>query len=228
MPPFPRQSKKKWRIIPLESKFQVLDPEDLVSKSEAALLLEISPSRLSQYIGEGFLIPVGDGMRAKLKYGDVIDFKNSGKIKRQTKSFRSGSPGGNPIKDRVVFKENKEPPPPLPPRSKKLSEERTNLEDFRNSDGGWDIELLRVSAEFEKFRKLQVERLAEEGRYLEVTDVEPAWARALASINQYVMTIPSRLKSDNPEISLEVIEQLEVLCRDVLKSAAGELKKDAN
>ena len=207
----------------------MLGPEDLVSKSEAALLLEISPSRLSQYIGEGFLIPVGDGMRAKLKYGDVIDFKNSGKIKRQTKSFRSGSPNGNPIKDRVIFKETSEvPPKPQPIKPQKLSEERTSLDDFRNSDGGWDIELLRVSAEFEKFRKLQVERLAAEGLYLEAADIEPAWTRALASINQYVMTIPSRLKSDNPEISLEIVEQLEVLCRDVLKNAAGELKKDAN
>lgn len=90
-------------------------------------------------------------------------------------------------------------------------------------DGTYNINQAKAWAELERARKLQVERLATEGKYMEADKVAPAWERALGAINRGVMGIGSRLKADRPELSLDVIDLVEMLCREALEKASVEI-----
>jgi len=90
-------------------------------------------------------------------------------------------------------------------------------------DGTYNINQAKAWAELERARKLQVERLATEGKYMEVEKVAPAWERAMGAINRGVMGIGSRLKADRPELPLDVIDLVEALCREALEKASMEI-----
>lgn len=92
------------------------------------------------------------------------------------------------------------------------------------SDGTINSAQAKAWAELERARKLQVERLKAEGEVIARSEIEPAWARALVSINRSVMGIASRLKSDNADLPLDIIEQVERLCREALNAASAELQ----
>jgi hypothetical protein len=195
--------------------FMPISDDGLISKSEAAILLEVTPARISQLLPHFELY--GEGKHAKLRYGDVIKFRDSGAIRRQTKSFRSGK---RPASSAPPAQEK-------PVKSKKYLNDYTELDDFLNGDET-PVERLRIGVEFEKYRKLQVERLAVEEKYVSIDDVTPTWSRTMAAINRNVMGIPSRLKADNPELALDVVDQIERLCREALHNAAGELSQDGD
>jgi hypothetical protein len=57
-------------------------------------------------------------------------------------------------------------------------------------------------------------------------DVKATWARTLVTINRAVMGIPSRVKSDWPEIDAAVMSAITVACRDALRSAAAEMASE--
>ena len=92
------------------------------------------------------------------------------------------------------------------------------------SDGTINSSQAKAWAELERARKLQVERLKAEGEVISRAEIEPAWSRALVSINRSVMGIASRLKSDNGDLPLDIIQQVERLCRDALNAASAELQ----
>ena len=124
------------------------------------------------------------------------------------------------------------PPPPAPARSapssprKGIGKVRTEDEDFSaflNDDGSYNMERCRAWGEFEKARKLQVERMAAEGKYVAVADVSPVWSRVFVSINRGIMGIANRVKADNPELDVAVVNQIEYLCRETLKAVSAEI-----
>lgn len=192
-----------------------ISDDDLVSKSEAAILLGVTSARVSQLLHHFTLH--GEGRKAKLRYGDVIKFRDSGIVKSQGQMLRSGRT--KKTVPQPINKSNESP---------KVEKDYQNLEDFLDSTDITGYERLRVGIEFEKYRKLQVERFAVEERYVSIDDITPAWSRTLAAINRNVMGIYSRLKADNPELPLEIVEQVEQLCREALHNAVGELTDDAD
>lgn len=95
---------------------------------------------------------------------------------------------------------------------------------FLNDDGSYNMERCRAWGEFEKARKLQVERMAAEGKYVAVADVSPVWSRVFVSINRNIMGIANRVKSDNPDLDVGIVNQIEYLCREALKAVSEEVK----
>lgn len=198
---------------------------DLISKTEAALILGVSQARISQYLKEGKL--------------EVVEDEN-GKD-RINKEVLERFKALNPMQPRAPRQPKPEVPKPpaapkpveqrMMPRNRRREREQTILPDRAGEipdgivleDGLFNINQAKAWGELERARKLQVERLAAEGKYMEVDKVKPTWERALIAIKRGVMAIPSRIKADNPDIPIEVYEELDKLCRETLETAAKEL-----
>lgn len=99
-------------------------------------------------------------------------------------------------------------------RASEVTEDDFNLFDY---DGRIDPAQCRAWQEFEKAKKLQIERLATEGRYVEVEQVKPAVDRAMATIRKGVMGIPTKLKAVCHDLTIEQQSVLERLCREALE-----------
>lgn len=110
------------------------------------------------------------------------------------------------------------PPPPRTPQ-KKPSEITEDDFDLYDDNGKLDPYRCRAWQEFEKAKKLQTERLAAEGRYVEVEKIKPAVDRAMQVIRKGVMAIPTRLKAVCHDLTLEQQSILERLCREALDKA---------
>jgi hypothetical protein len=112
------------------------------------------------------------------------------------------------------------------PRTKigRATTEDDDFSQFLNDDGSYNMERCRAWGEFEKARKLQVERMAAEGKYVAVADVAPVWSRVFVSINRGIMGIANRVKADNPDLDVSVVNQIEYLCREALKAVSEEVK----
>lgn len=98
-------------------------------------------------------------------------------------------------------------------KASEVTEDDFNLFDY---DGRIDPAQCRAWQEFEKAKKLQIERLATEGKYVEVDEVKPAVDRAMATIRKGVMAIPTKLKAVCHDLTLEQQSVLDRLCREAL------------
>lgn len=203
--------------------------------------------RVDQFRREGLLRSVGEPRKWMYEPEALEDFLANPPCKMQPKGRRSGRPPKDPdappkelppleTQAFVVAEKGSAPrvrmatfTPPLPPPSEK--QVPVGLEEyaeFLNHDGSFNMERCRSWAEFEKARKLQVERLAAEGKYVQESEIAPAWQKTLISINRSVMAIPNRMKADNPDMTLNEVAQLEKLCREALKTAAAEVEELSN
>jgi len=94
-------------------------------------------------------------------------------------------------------------------------------------DGQFNINQARAWKELEAARRLQIQRLADEEKYMHVEKVRPEWEKACQTINRSVMGIASRLKADRPETPLDTIEFVRRLCRDALEKASVAMEDGA-
>ena len=105
-----------------------------------------------------------------------------------------------------------------------LTEEDFNLFDV---NGNLDMVACRAWGEFEKSRKLNIERLALEGEYVKASEVGPAFEKAMLTIRKGVLATPSRLRSIEPEMSQSQLDSLDRLLREALDKATTDAT-DAN
>lgn len=226
---------------------QALPRGVLLTPAQAAQFLGVSRPRIDQLRLNGQLKAVGE--RQKWLYEpEVLEaFLQNPPCKMQPKGRRSGrkpkAPSATPqelppLEAQTFVVAGDGPitklptvtfaPPPPPPTEKQVPSGLEEYAEFLNQDGSFNMERCRSWAEFEKARKLQVERLAAEGKYVQESEIAPAWQKTLISINRSVMAIPNRMKADNPDMTLNEVAQLEKLCREALKTAAAEVEELSN
>jgi hypothetical protein len=207
----------------------------LLDYTEAAKRAGYDRTRISQLVGAGRLtaIPKPGHKRSKLIDSDELDKFIANPTVRQ-RSTRTG------VKQATTASASSLPPlepggsaPPPPPaqaepasraRIGRISAADDDFSQFLNEDGSYNMERCRAWGEFEKARKLQVERMAAEGKYVAVADVSPVWSRVFVSINRNIMGIANRVKSDNPDLDIGIVNQIEYLCREALKAVSEEVK----
>lgn len=123
------------------------------------------------------------------------------------------------------------PPPPPPPaqRSRVIAVPTKKVADLTEDDfnlfdtnGNLDMVACRAWGEFEKSRKLNIERLALEGEYVLASEVGPRFERAMLTIQKGVLATPSRLKALEPEISQSTLDTLDRLLREALEKAVSD------
>jgi hypothetical protein len=206
----------------------------LLDYTEAAKRAGYDRTRISQLVNTGKLtaIPKEGDKRRKLIDSDELDrFIANPTIRQRTtrtgvKNAQAASASGlPPLEPGGLDAPPAAPQKPTPrklPTSPKLGDD--DFSQFLNDDGSYNMERCRAWGEFEKARKLQVERMAAEGKYVAVADVSPVWSRVFVSINRNIMGIANRVKSDNPDLELSVVNQIEYLCREALKAVSEEVK----
>lgn len=203
----------------------------LIRQAEAARRLEVSPPRVSVLIRDGELpVHVKDGV--KMLDEDDVDRMRSviESRRRRTRADRlqpiepepAPSPPtlgpkrpGRPRKDAVP------PPPPLPLPKKRIADVTEDDIDLFDSRGRLDINACRAWAEFEKARKLNVERCVTEGLYVEAAPIAAKIETAMLTINKGILATPSRWKAIHPEATQEQVDSMERLLREALEKAAG-------
>lgn len=89
----------------------------------------------------------------------------------------------------------------------------------RSLDAAATRQAAQAWAELEKARKLQIERLASEGFYVRVSEVQPEWEKAFLAVSRAVMGIASKVKSEFPEAEFDLIESIRSECRNALVKA---------
>jgi hypothetical protein len=189
----------------------------LISKSEAARRLGRDPAKITKLIKDGKLRTFKPmGQREQVDEDDVerirIDLKLGEKFTPNTMRPIEPDNSGAERNARSTVPANKK-------KIADLTEEDLNLFD---SKGSLDAIACRAWGEFEKSRKLNIERLALEGEYVLAAEVGPRFERAMLTIQKGVLATPSRLKALQPDLSQAVLDSLDRLLREALEKAVDD------
>ena len=189
----------------------------LISKGEAAKRLDRDPAKITKLIKDGKLRTYKPaGQREQVDEDDVerirIDLQLGAKF----------TPGTmRPIEPNDLEAE-RNARSTVPANKKKiadLTEEDLNLFD---SKGNLDAIACRAWGEFEKSRKLQIERLALEGEYVLAAEVGPRFERAMLTIQKGVLATRNRLEALHPGLPRPVLDSLDRLLREALEKAVDD------
>ena len=187
----------------------------LISKGEAAKRLGRDPAKITKLIKDGKLRTYKpQGQR------EQVDEEEVERVRIELELGAKFTPNAmRPIEPEDS--DTDAPSRPEVPANKKkiadLTEEDFDLFDTR---GRLDAVACRAWGEFEKSRKLNIERLALEGQYVLAAEVGPRFERAMLTIQKGVLATPSRLKALEPDIGQSVLDSLERLLREALLKAA--------
>jgi excisionase family DNA binding protein len=189
----------------------------LISKGEAAKRLGRDPAKITKLIKDGKLRTYKpQGQREQVDEEEVervrIELELGAKF--TPNGMRPIEPG-DPDAEASARAE-------VPANKKKIADLTEEDFDLFDTRGRLDAVACRAWGEFEKSRKLNIERLALEGEYVLAAEVGPRFERAMLTIQKGVLATPSRLKALEPEISQSILNSLERLLREALEKAVDD------
>jgi len=199
----------------------------LIIKAEASRRMGVTAGRITQLITENKLRTY-QGPNGK----EMVDEDEVERIK-ETLCSKAGRPRDlkviEPVPSTYVHPTAPlaaPPPPPPVQRSRVIAVPNKSISDLTEDDfnlfdtnGNLDMVACRAWGEFEKSRKLNIERLALEGQYVLAAEVGPQFQSAMLTINKGVLAAPSRLKALHPDLSQSVLDSLDKLLREALEKA---------
>lgn len=189
----------------------------LISKGEAAKRLGRDPAKITKLIKDGKLPTYKPpGRREMVDSKDVervrVDLELGAKF--TPKPMRPIEPGDPDDEARARLE--------VPVNKKKIADLTEEDFDLFDSRGRLDALACRAWGEFEKSRKLNIERLALEGEYVLAAEVGPRFERAMLTIQKGVLATPSRLKALQPDLPQSALDSLERLLREALEKAVSD------
>ena len=194
----------------------------LISKGEAARRLGRDPAKITKLIKDGRLRTYKpQGQREQVDEEEVEQMRKELELgaKFVPGSMRAIEPDGSDGDgDQRAH---------VPANKKKIADLTEEDFDLFDSRGRLDAVACRAWGEFEKSRKLNIERLALEGEYVKASEVGPAFEKAMLTIRKGVLATPSRLRSIEPEMSQAQLDSLDRLLREALDKATTDAT-DAN
>lgn len=189
----------------------------LISKGEAAKRLGRDPAKITKLIKEGKLRTYKpQGQR------EQVDEEEVERVRIELELGAKFTPNAM----RPIEPEDSDTDAPLrsevPANKKKIADLTEEDFDLFDTRGRLDAVACRAWGEFEKSRKLNIERLALEGQYVLAAEVGPRFERAMLTIQKGVLATPSRLKALEPDIGQSVLDSLERLLREALEKAVND------
>lgn len=193
----------------------------------------VSAGRVTQMVGESKLRTYqGPGGKEMVDEDEVERMK-------EALCAKAGRPRNlkviEPVPSTYVHPTAPPKPEPPPKRSRTIAIPNKKISDLTEDDfclfdanGNLDMVACRAWGEFEKSRKLNIERLALEGQYVLAAEVGPRFERAMLTIQKGVLATPSRLKALQPDLSQSVLDTLDRLLREALEKAVDDSIKDGN
>lgn len=202
----------------------------LIRKAEAARRLGVTPQRVSLLVRTRELptyrstggtemvdeddvermASVIESRRRRVKFGDLQPIEPDPEPAPQPSRRGPGRP-----RTRADL-----PPAGTPPKKKIADITEDDIQLF-DRNGHLDVVACRAWAEFEKARKLNVERLATEGRYVEAAPIKAKIEATMLTIRKGILATPSRWKAIHPEATQAQFDSMERLLREALEKGAG-------
>ena len=189
----------------------------LISKSEAAKRLGRDPAKITKLIKDGKLRtykPVGQREQVDEEEVERVRIELELGSKFTPNVMRPIEPGDPDAEAQASSQ--------VPANKKKIADLTEEDIDLFDTRGRLDAVACRAWGEFEKSRKLNIERLALEGEYVLAAEVGPRFERAMLTIQKGVLATPSRLKALEPEIGQSTLNSLERLLREALEKAVDD------
>lgn len=189
----------------------------LISKGEAAKRLGRDPAKITKLIKDGKLRTYKpQGQR------EQVDEEEVERVRIELELGAKFTPNAM----RPIEPEDSDTDTPsrseVPANKKKIADLTEEDFDLFDTRGRLDAVACRAWGEFEKSRKLNIERLALEGQYVLAAEVGPRFERAMLTIQKGVLATPSRLKALEPDIGQSVLDSLERLLREALEKAVND------
>ena len=189
----------------------------LISKGEAAKRLGRDPAKITKLIKDGKLRTFKPmGQREQVDEDDVerirIDLELGAKFTPNTmRPIEPDDPGAE-----------RDARSSVPVNKKKIADLTEDDFDLFNSQGKLDAVQCRAWGEFEKSRKLNIERLALEGEYVLASEVGPRFERAMLTIQKGVLATRNRLEALHSGLPQPVLDSLDRLLREALEKAVDD------
>jgi hypothetical protein len=191
----------------------------LISQVEAAKLIGCDPSKINKWCKDKLLemhyLP--GKLRGLVESDDVL------RLKPQLELGAKFTPAAKmkPIEP-ADSNAPTHSPPRVPVNKKKIADLTEDDFDLFNSQGKLDAVQCRAWGEFEKSRKLNIERLALEGEYVLASEVGPRFERAMLTIQKGVLATRNRLEALHPGLPRPVLDSLDRLLREALEKAVDD------
>ena len=164
----------------------------LISKSEAATVLGVSPAAITHAIKKGRIVPVRrDGK-------EWIDGET---LREQWGNARS----------RMRNVNSRVPKPGVVGDVGKVSRAAEDLPDYNES---------RARTEWLKAELMELERAEKEGELVRADEVSKTWGDLVAITRTKMMAVPSKAKQRIPEIPADAFVALEEIVREALEDLA--------
>ena len=165
----------------------------LISKSEAATVLGVSPAAITHAIKKGRIVPVRrDGK-------EWIDGET---LREQWGNARS----------RMRNVNSRVPKPGVVGDVGKVSRAAEDLPDYNES---------RARTEWLKAELMELERAEKEGELVRADEVSKTWGDLVAITRTKMMAVPSKAKQRIPEIPADAFVALEEIVREALEDLAN-------
>lgn len=183
----------------------------LVSQSEAARILGISPPAINQAIKKGRLKIVLNEKGKKCLDTSTLaeDYRKSTQTRKTTAHKKAMQ----------VEAEQREAPPlpqhpkPAPQSTGRISRTKEYIPDYDES---------RARTEHLKAELLELDRQQKEGKLVPAVDVEAKWVEIVTMARNKMLGIPSKAKQRIPELDANAMSCLEDIVRESLEDLAEE------
>ena len=164
----------------------------LISKSEAATVLGVSPAAITHAIKKGRIVPV---------QRDGKEWINGETLREQWGNARS----------RMRNVNSRVPKPGSVVDVGKVSRAAEDLPDYNES---------RARTEWLRAELMELERAEKEGELVRADEVSKAWGDLVAITRTKMMAVPSKAKQRIPEIPADAFVALEEIVREALEDLA--------
>ena len=165
----------------------------LISKSEAATVLGVSPAAITHAIKKGRIVPV---------QRDGKEWIDGETLREQWGNARS----------RMRNVNSRVPKPRGVGDVGKVSRAAEDLPDYNES---------RARTEWLKAELMELERAEKEGELVRADEVSKAWGDLVAITRTKMMAVPSKAKQRIPEIPADAFVALEEIVREALEDLAN-------
>ena len=164
----------------------------LISKSEAATVLGVSPAAITHAIKKGRIVPV---------QRDGKEWIDGETLREQWGNARS----------RMRNVNSRVPKPGCVGDVGKVSKAQEDLPDYNES---------RARTEWLKAELMELERAEKEGELVRADEVSKTWGDLVAITRTKMMAVPSKAKQRIPEIPADAFVALEEIVREALEDLA--------
>ena len=164
----------------------------LISKSEAATVLGVSPAAVTHAIKKGRIVPVQRDGKEWIDGETLREQWGNARSRMRNVNSRVPKPGGAGDVGKV-------------------SKAAEDLPDYNES---------RARTEWLKAELMELERAEKEGELVRADEVSKAWGDLVAITRTKMMAVPSKAKQRIPEIPADAFVALEEIVREALEDLA--------